>query len=59
VTKSLLSRNAVILMDDIERSDEQAVVACWNRRFGIHCKAYQTPSGAYAVATLENSAVLS
>jgi hypothetical protein len=48
----LLSRNAVILLDDVERSDEQATIKRWKGEFGIHCEKYRTPRGTYAEVRL-------
>jgi Methyltransferase domain len=48
----LLSRNAVILMDDVERSDEQAIITRWKRECGAHCQEYRTPNGTYAEVRL-------
>jgi len=58
VASRLLSRNAVILLDDVERSDEQAIIERWNREFGIRCERYRTPRGTYAEVSLNKSAEL-
>jgi hypothetical protein len=53
IVRSLLSPNAVILMDDTERSGEQVIIERWKREFGIRCKECGTPSGTYAEVRLE------
>ena len=55
VAKSLLSRNAVIVMDDVERSDEQAIIERWNCEFGVQCEQHHTPNGTYAVVRVAKS----
>jgi Methyltransferase domain len=52
VAGSLLAQNAVILMDDVERSDEQAIIARWKREFGVRSEEHATSEGAYAVVRL-------
>jgi hypothetical protein len=55
IAGDLLTPKTVILMDDVERSDEQAIIARWNREFGAHCEEHHTPRGAYAEVSLRKS----
>jgi hypothetical protein len=55
VVEGLLSRNAVILIDDVERPNEQAMIECWRREFGTLCEEYRTSNGTYAEVRLEKS----
>jgi hypothetical protein len=56
VAKRLLSPTAVVLMDDAERSGEQAIMERWKREFGVQCEELCTLSGSYAEIRLEESA---
>ena len=47
--KHLLAHRAVILMDDVERSDEQDIIERWKREFGVNCEEHRTRQGRYAV----------
>jgi Methyltransferase domain len=48
IARDLLSRNAVILLDDVERIDEQLLIKRWKREFGIQCEESHTQNGTYA-----------
>jgi hypothetical protein len=48
IAKDLLSENAVILLDDAERLDEQLLIERWKRNFGIQCEDNLTHNGTYA-----------
>jgi len=56
IAKDLLSQNAVILLDDVERPDEQIVIERWKREFGIQCEEIRTQNGTYAELRLEKCA---
>jgi hypothetical protein len=56
IAKDLLSQNAVILLDDVERPDEQLVIERWKREFGIQCKEIRTHNGTNAELRLEKCA---
>jgi hypothetical protein len=53
VAKNLLSRSAVILMDDVERSDEKAIIERWKTEFGIRCEEKGSSTGTYAKLMLD------
>jgi hypothetical protein len=52
----LLSRNAVILMDDAERPAEQAIIQSWKREYGVSCEEIRTANGTYAEIRMEKAA---
>jgi hypothetical protein len=50
--RHLLSCSAVILMDDVERPEEQAVLERWKRESGAICAEHAAPNGRYAEVRL-------
>jgi hypothetical protein len=53
VVGHLLTRKAVILIDDIDRTDEQALVARWKNEFGVQCEEHDMANGAFGVVRRE------
>jgi len=47
--KHLLAEKAIILMDDVERADEQDIIGRWKREFGVTCEEPRTRHGRYAI----------
>jgi hypothetical protein len=55
IARRLLSRTAIVLMDDAERPSEQGIIERWKSEFGIHCEERRTACGSYAEIRLEKS----
>ena len=51
--RRLLAQNGVILMDDVERPDEQATIARWKSELGVLCEEHRTSSGVYAIVRVK------
>jgi len=49
----LLAPNALILMDDIERRDEQDIIQRWVREFGVSSEECRTANSAYAILKVD------
>lgn len=52
VCRDHLAEDCVILLDDVERPGERAIVEGWRREFGLTYQVESTPRGDHAVARL-------